>query len=395
MTFHNASGLRATKLNEVESRGARWTTFADVEGNEFDLIAVRVADVAAPGSMARAGPMLPSSVGQPAEQRRAGDDLDVNAVFGWAGIALDPAMAPWSAIARTAAPHRSAPSISPGRRRAWCRICCSMPSQRVRSRSAPGVFSGGPRVPQHATAHRARAAGDREIWSCLRAKEPEPSGCRTGKHGARAQARPRPRSVRSAQVLPPYAARRLPGVRRAHLRQQHRSRQRRDVRARETALSEGDVAAADPAGPGCGRTCPGAATPRSAGAPEPRAGRPTRTGPMELVELCGFSRSNRSVYLRQIKGRLQWAPPMRPTGRSPQRGPASSSGAARGHSRRRPALHCPARSPPPPHSSRRHAIEGRGRPVPCSPGPPGAQSGAGTMRGPRGRAEFDRQDRYA
>ncbi|MDX6349821.1 MAG: hypothetical protein QOF84_4611 [Streptomyces sp.] len=31
--------LGATKLNEVERGGARWTTFADVEGNEFDLIA--------------------------------------------------------------------------------------------------------------------------------------------------------------------------------------------------------------------------------------------------------------------------------------------------------------------------------------------------------------------
>ncbi|MET9388525.1 VOC family protein [Streptomyces sp. NPDC002928] len=31
--------LGATRLNEVERGGARWTTFADVEGNEFDLIA--------------------------------------------------------------------------------------------------------------------------------------------------------------------------------------------------------------------------------------------------------------------------------------------------------------------------------------------------------------------
>ncbi|NEA31096.1 VOC family protein [Streptomyces sp. SID13031] len=31
--------LGATKLNVVEVNGARWTTFADVEGNEFDLIA--------------------------------------------------------------------------------------------------------------------------------------------------------------------------------------------------------------------------------------------------------------------------------------------------------------------------------------------------------------------
>ena len=31
--------LGATKLNEIDNGGARWTTFADVEGNEFDLIA--------------------------------------------------------------------------------------------------------------------------------------------------------------------------------------------------------------------------------------------------------------------------------------------------------------------------------------------------------------------
>jgi hypothetical protein len=31
--------LGATKLNEVVRDGARWTTFADVDGNEFDLIA--------------------------------------------------------------------------------------------------------------------------------------------------------------------------------------------------------------------------------------------------------------------------------------------------------------------------------------------------------------------
>jgi Glyoxalase-like domain len=31
--------LGATKLNEVVGDGARWTTFADVEGNEFDLVA--------------------------------------------------------------------------------------------------------------------------------------------------------------------------------------------------------------------------------------------------------------------------------------------------------------------------------------------------------------------
>jgi Glyoxalase-like domain len=30
--------LGATKLNEFARDGARWTTFADVEGNEFDLI---------------------------------------------------------------------------------------------------------------------------------------------------------------------------------------------------------------------------------------------------------------------------------------------------------------------------------------------------------------------
>ncbi|MEU8489343.1 VOC family protein [Streptomyces sp. NPDC048641] len=31
--------LGASKLHEVERGSARWTTFADVEGNEFDLIA--------------------------------------------------------------------------------------------------------------------------------------------------------------------------------------------------------------------------------------------------------------------------------------------------------------------------------------------------------------------
>ena len=31
--------LGATKLDEHEQGAARWTTFADVEGNEFDLIA--------------------------------------------------------------------------------------------------------------------------------------------------------------------------------------------------------------------------------------------------------------------------------------------------------------------------------------------------------------------
>jgi hypothetical protein len=32
-------GLGARKLRDVEASGARWTTFADIEGNEFDLIA--------------------------------------------------------------------------------------------------------------------------------------------------------------------------------------------------------------------------------------------------------------------------------------------------------------------------------------------------------------------
>jgi hypothetical protein len=31
--------LGAQKLHDVESGNARWTTFADIEGNEFDLIA--------------------------------------------------------------------------------------------------------------------------------------------------------------------------------------------------------------------------------------------------------------------------------------------------------------------------------------------------------------------
>jgi hypothetical protein len=31
--------LGATKLSEFARDGARWTTFADIEGNEFDLIA--------------------------------------------------------------------------------------------------------------------------------------------------------------------------------------------------------------------------------------------------------------------------------------------------------------------------------------------------------------------
>jgi hypothetical protein len=34
-------GLGARKVRDVEASGARWTTFADVEGNEFDLIAGR------------------------------------------------------------------------------------------------------------------------------------------------------------------------------------------------------------------------------------------------------------------------------------------------------------------------------------------------------------------
>jgi predicted enzyme related to lactoylglutathione lyase len=31
--------LGATPINNVEKGGARWTTFTDIEGNEFDLIA--------------------------------------------------------------------------------------------------------------------------------------------------------------------------------------------------------------------------------------------------------------------------------------------------------------------------------------------------------------------
>jgi hypothetical protein len=31
--------LGATPMNNVEQGGARWTTFTDIEGNEFDLIA--------------------------------------------------------------------------------------------------------------------------------------------------------------------------------------------------------------------------------------------------------------------------------------------------------------------------------------------------------------------
>jgi catechol 2,3-dioxygenase-like lactoylglutathione lyase family enzyme len=32
-------GLGAHKLRDIEQGGARWTTFGDIEGNEFDLIA--------------------------------------------------------------------------------------------------------------------------------------------------------------------------------------------------------------------------------------------------------------------------------------------------------------------------------------------------------------------
>ena len=32
-------GLGARKIREIEQGGARWTTFGDIEGNEFDLIA--------------------------------------------------------------------------------------------------------------------------------------------------------------------------------------------------------------------------------------------------------------------------------------------------------------------------------------------------------------------
>jgi hypothetical protein len=32
-------GLGARRIHDVEQGGARWTTFADIEGNEFDLIA--------------------------------------------------------------------------------------------------------------------------------------------------------------------------------------------------------------------------------------------------------------------------------------------------------------------------------------------------------------------
>ena len=31
--------LGAQEFNEVQSERTRWTTFADIEGNEFDLIA--------------------------------------------------------------------------------------------------------------------------------------------------------------------------------------------------------------------------------------------------------------------------------------------------------------------------------------------------------------------
>jgi hypothetical protein len=33
-------GLGAVKLNDVEQGGSRWRTFADPEGNEFDLVAL-------------------------------------------------------------------------------------------------------------------------------------------------------------------------------------------------------------------------------------------------------------------------------------------------------------------------------------------------------------------
>jgi catechol 2,3-dioxygenase-like lactoylglutathione lyase family enzyme len=32
-------GLGAHKIRDIEQGGGRWTTFADIEGNEFDLIA--------------------------------------------------------------------------------------------------------------------------------------------------------------------------------------------------------------------------------------------------------------------------------------------------------------------------------------------------------------------
>jgi hypothetical protein len=32
-------GLGARRIRDVEQSGARWTTFGDIEGNEFDLIA--------------------------------------------------------------------------------------------------------------------------------------------------------------------------------------------------------------------------------------------------------------------------------------------------------------------------------------------------------------------
>lgn len=32
-------GLGSNKLREIEQGEARWTTFGDIEGNEFDLIA--------------------------------------------------------------------------------------------------------------------------------------------------------------------------------------------------------------------------------------------------------------------------------------------------------------------------------------------------------------------
>jgi hypothetical protein len=33
------AGLGAQKVRDVQQGGARWTTFRDIEGNEFDLIA--------------------------------------------------------------------------------------------------------------------------------------------------------------------------------------------------------------------------------------------------------------------------------------------------------------------------------------------------------------------
>jgi catechol 2,3-dioxygenase-like lactoylglutathione lyase family enzyme len=33
------TGLGATRIRDIEQGGGRWTTFGDIEGNEFDLIA--------------------------------------------------------------------------------------------------------------------------------------------------------------------------------------------------------------------------------------------------------------------------------------------------------------------------------------------------------------------